>query len=137
MERIETYIKLISAIAATITAQFLGGFDMWLRILVTFIILDFVTGVLKAIYTKKLSSDVSHKGGIRKVGILVIVAVAVCLDILLNTDFLRTFTIGFYICHEGISILENLSELDLPIPEKIKDVLIQLENKANEGDKDV
>ena len=45
---------------------------------------------------------------------------------------LRTAAIFFYISNEGISLLENAAHLGLPVPEKIKKVLEQLHNKAEE-----
>ena len=45
----------------------------------------------------------------------------------------RTAVIFFYISNEGISIIENSIRIGLPIPEKLKNVLEQLQHK--EGDK--
>ena len=41
----------------------------------------------------------------------------------------------FYIANEGISILENGAEV-IPIPKKIKDILLQLRDKAEQDDED-
>ena len=49
---------------------------------------------------------------------------------------LRTAVIFFYISNEGVSLLENASHLGLPIPEKMKEILEQLQdrdNKESEG----
>ena len=43
---------------------------------------------------------------------------------------LRTAVIFFYLSNEGVSLLENASHLGLPIPEKMKDILEQLHNRA-------
>ena len=48
---------------------------------------------------------------------------------------LREITIVFYICNEGISLLENASEF-IPLPQKLKDTLIQLREKEEEKDED-
>ena len=53
---------------------------MSLEILLVMILLDYITGVFKAIFNKKLSSEVGIKGVIKKVGYLVIVGVGVMLD---------------------------------------------------------
>lgn len=132
-----TYIKIICAWLTAFMAQYLGGWDMWLKGLIIFVVLDYVTGILKAIYQKKLSSDISFKGGIKKIGIFIIVAVAACLDNLLHTEIiLRTLAIGYYIGHEGISILENWAAMDLPIPQKLKDILEQLKDNSDKGKKE-
>ena len=43
---------------------------------------------------------------------------------------LRTAIIFFYLSNEGVSLLENAAHLGLPIPEKLKDVLEQLHDRA-------
>ena len=51
---------------------------------------------------------------------------------------LRTAVIFFYISNEGVSLLENAGHLGLPIPVKIKAVLEQLHDRAEQevGDED-
>lgn len=43
---------------------------------------------------------------------------------------MRTAIIFFYISNEGVSLLENAAHLGLPIPEKLKDILEQLHDRA-------
>ena len=43
---------------------------------------------------------------------------------------LRTAIIFFYLSNEGVSLLENAAHLGLPVPEKLKDVLQQLHDRA-------
>ncbi|MBQ1880036.1 MAG: phage holin family protein, partial [Lachnospiraceae bacterium] len=43
---------------------------------------------------------------------------------------LRTAVIFFYLSNEGVSLLENAAHLGLPVPEKLKDVLEQLHDRA-------
>ena len=99
--------------------------------------LDYITGLIKGWNTKKLSSYTAGMGIAKKSLVLVILIVAVLLDRLLNTGawVFRTLVAYFYIANEGISVLENCSELGLPIPQKIKDTLIQLKDnkKENQG----
>ena len=42
--------------------------------------------------------------------------------------------IFFYLSNEGISLLENAAHLGLPVPKKLKDVLEQIHNRAEEDD---
>ena len=44
---------------------------------------------------------------------------------------LREIVITFYVCNEAISLLENAAEF-IPIPEKLKEVLIQLRDKEEQ-----
>ncbi|CUH92986.1 toxin secretion/phage lysis holin [Defluviitalea raffinosedens] len=45
----------------------MGGVDGFLYALITFIIIDYVTGIMGAILQKKLSSDVGFKGIFKKI----------------------------------------------------------------------
>ena len=45
---------------------------------------------------------------------------------------LRTAVIFFYLSNEGVSLLENAAHLGLPIPEKLKAILAQLHDRAEE-----
>ena len=44
---------------------------------------------------------------------------------------LREIVITFYVCNEAISLLENVAEF-IPIPDKLKTVLVQLRDKEDE-----
>lgn len=114
-------------------AYILGGFDTILVTLFTFMIVDYITGVLKAIRLKQLNSQIGAKGIVKKIGYLVIVVIAVKLDSILgNTSYIRNLVIFGFISNEGISILENVSVLEVPVPEKIKSVLKQLRAEHEE-----
>ena len=111
---------------------FLGGYDGLLYALIVFMVVDYITGVMCAINDKKLSSAVGFKGICRKVLILMLVGVANLLDVtIIGTGaVLRTAVIFFYLSNEGVSLLENAGHLGLPIPEKLKEILAQLHDRA-------
>ena len=111
---------------------FLGGCDGLLSHFILFVVIDYITGVMCAVADKKLSSAVGFKGICRKVLIFLLVGIANILDVeVIGTgSVLRTAVIFFYISNEGVSLLENAGHLGLPIPEKIKDVLEQLHDRA-------
>lgn len=130
------YVKAFLGIFNTMIGYWLGRFDEMLITLLIFMICDYLTGVMKAIIKKKVSSEIGFKGIFKKVLILFLVGIAVRLDIILNLDdALRYLVIGFYIANEGISILENAGEMGLPFPKKLKEVLVQLNNEEEEEDK--
>ena len=105
---------------------FLGGWDKALEIMLILIVLDYLTGLLKAIYNKKLNSSVGLKGIIKKIGYLIIVALSVLLDkVVGNTGAIRTLVIYFFVANEGISIIENWGAMGLPLPDKLKETLEQ------------
>ena len=114
---------------------FLGGCDGLLIALVVFVAVDYITGVMCAVSDKKLSSEVGFKGIFKKVVIFALVAIGHIIDtyVIQNGSVIRTAVIFFYLSNEGISILENVSVLGLPVPQKLKDVLEQLqEHKTDE-----
>ena len=119
---------------------FLGGCDGLLIALLLFVITDYITGVMCAIADKKLSSAVGFKGICRKVLIFLLVGVAniLVMQVIGTGSVLRTAVIFFYISNEGVSLLENAGHLGLPIPVKIKAVLEQLHDRAEQevGDED-
>ena len=111
---------------------FLGGCDGLLIALVVFAVTDYITGVMCAIADKKLSSEIGFKGICRKVIIFMLVGIAHVLDVnvIATGSVLRTAVIFFYLSNEGVSLLENAAHLGLPVPEKLKDVLEQLHDRA-------
>ena len=127
-------IQLVFAMIGGWLGYFLGGYDGLLYALIVFMVVDYITGVMCAIMDKKLSSAVGFKGICRKVLILMLVGIANLLDVqVIGTgSVLRTAVIFFYLSNEGVSLLENAAHLGLPIPEKLKAVLAQLHDKANE-----
>ena len=116
---------------------FLGGCDGLLYALIAFVVIDYITGVMCAITDKKLSSAVGFKGICRKVLIFLLVGIANILDVqVIGTgSVLRTAVIFFYISNEGVSLVENAAHLGLPIPEKIKNVLEQIHDRAEKEEK--
>lgn len=128
----KNFINFVTGTLATALVYFLGGWDIALQTLLIVIVLDYITGICKAIYNKKINSSVGLKGIMKKVGYLIIVAVAVILDrIAGNTGAIRTLVIYFFVANEGISILENWGGMGLPLPQKLTDTLEQLKNDNN------
>lgn len=131
-------IQLIFAAVGGWLGYFLGGCDGLLIALVVFVVADYITGVMCAIADKELSSQVGFKGICRKVLIFILVGIANILDVqVIGTgSVLRTAVIFFYLSNEGVSLLENAGHLGLPIPEKLKAVLEQLHDRAENSDKE-
>ena len=123
----KTIFNFFSGTVLTGVMYLLGGWDTALQTLLIVITIDYISGVCKAIYTKKLNSKVGIKGIVKKFSYLLTVALAVELDhILGDTGAIRTLVIYFFVANDGISILENLGGMDIPLPTKLKDVLEQL-----------
>jgi toxin secretion/phage lysis holin len=122
--------KLISSIIAvcgSVINYLWGGWDLALKTLLLFMALDYMLGVICGYQDRKLSSETAFKGIIKKITMLIIVAVAVSLDNVINAQgLIRGLSLFYYIGTEGISILENSGKVGIPIPEKLRDALIQL-----------
>ena len=104
----------------------LGGYDVLLQAILTLIVIDYITGFLKGINKKELNSQIGFIGIIKKVMVLFVIATSVVDRKSVEVDTpLREITIMFFIVNESLSILENAGTF-LPIPEKLKNVLLQL-----------
>ena len=132
MKEFWNMIQIIFTAVGGWLGYFLGGSDGLLIALVAFAVTDYITGVMCAIADKKLSSEIGFKGICRKVIIFMLVGIAHVLDVnvIATGSVLRTAVIFFYLSNEGVSLLENAAHLGLPVPEKLKDVLEQLHDRA-------
>lgn len=119
--------KIISTILASTATTFIylsGGIDVALQCLLIAIVLDYVSGLIKAYITKSLSSSIGFKGILKKVAVLIIVMLAVLVDrVTVDNGGIRTLIIYYFVANEGLSILENLAVAGLPIPKKLRDAL--------------
>lgn len=124
-------LQLALAAVGAWLGWFLGGMDGLIYAMLVFVIADYATGVMCAVSDKHLSSEIGFKGICKKVLIFVLIGVANLIDIYIikSGSMLRTATIFFYLSNEGISLLENAAHLGLPVPQKIKDILKQLNEK--------
>lgn len=131
MDRIFNIFSLITGFVWGILGYCLGGFDILVITLICMTILDYITGVLNAYMSKTLSSDIGFKGIVKKVMICTVVVCAVMIGKLMGGKLpLREVVITFFVANEGLSLLENVSPY-LPIPNKIKDALLQLRGDKN------
>ena len=119
---------------ATSIENFFGGYDGIFITLIAFISLDYITGISSAMVQKNLSSRKGAVGLVKKFGILCIIAVTTLIEKnILQTTALRNAVILYYVSNEGISILENLCKIGIPVPEKLKSTL---ENTKEDESKD-
>ena len=133
----QTVCMCIASIGA-LFAKFIGGWDKLAMLLVTLVIIDYITGVASAWANKELNSHKGRQGIISKICIFLVIGIAVIVDdvliagdiVVLGQGALRTSFILFYVSNELISVVENLTKLGVPMPEKIKEVLEQLKNKT-------
>ena len=100
--------------------------------LMILMLVDIVTGFAKAFKNKDLWSKKSLKGTAKKMLIFCIIILANVVDMILNLNgALVTMTVLYYIAHEGLSIVENCAEMDVLVPEQIKDKLKVISDENN------
>lgn len=132
MEKYFNNISKFLGVVGGIIVYLLGGWDTLIMTLVCLMCLDYTTGILKGIYNKKLSSKTGRQGIIKKIVTLIVVSLAVALE-KLGIPAMREMVIMFFAVNEGISILENASEMGLPIPDQIKNTLLQIRDTKKGG----
>ena len=111
-------IKIILASILSFSTYMLGGFDMAIQVLTTMIVIDYATGLMKAFYNKNLSSYLGWKGILKKISMYLCIIVAVQVERLINQpDTIRNLIAFGFVANEGISIMENVAELGLDVPE--------------------
>lgn len=125
--------SVLGGVAGLVT-YFLGGWDVLIQVLITLIILDYVTGIFAGYVQKELSSRVGYLGIVKKVSILILVVVAVMVDRLMESSICRVTVCSFFIGNEGISIMENCAECGIPIPQKLLAALKQIRGEDQEVD---
>lgn len=126
------FINSVLAAIATGAVYLFGGFDVALNCLLIAIVLDYLTGIIKAYIKKELSSEVGLKGILKKVGVLIVVMLGVLVDrVTGNTGAVRTLVIYYFVANEGLSIIENLGAAGVPIPAKLKKALKALKKESN------
>ena len=135
MEDVVRSIQIAFAVAGGFLGAFLGGLDGMLYALIGFVAVDYVTGVTAALAEKKLSSQVGFKGIAQKLMIFALVGIGHVIDSKLigAGSTVRTAVTMFYLSNEGISITENAARIGLPLPKKLKNVLLQLKSEAPDG----
>jgi toxin secretion/phage lysis holin len=136
MKNTFNFIQTVFAAIGGYIGWFLGGVDGFMYALITFVVIDYITGLMVAVLERKLSSEVGFRGIFKKVMIFTLVGIGNIIDVHLiqNGSAIRTAVIFFYASNEGISIIENSAKIGLPVPQKMKDILKQLNKEENKNE---
>lgn len=131
MEKIFELIRAMWMGTCALFGYLFGDFDGLLGGLITFVIIDYITGVTAAIINKELSSNIGFKGILRKIVLFAVVAIAKILsyNILGVGLLIRDAVIGFYLFNEGISILENVKHMGVKVPDDVMNALSSVKDK--------
>lgn len=134
MDKIFNWTSTVIGIVGGFFAAIFGQWDSILWALLVIMVLDYLTGVIKAVYTKNVSSEVGFKGLLKKITILIIVALSNVLQQITGDNVaIREIVIMFYVANEGISVLENVAVIYPRMPKSIKDILLQIRD-SNSAD---
>ncbi len=139
----ETICTIAGLIGGFVAAIF-GGWDSALVTLVIFMGIDFFTGVVTATMRKSkhtknggLSSKAGWVGLAKKVCTLMLIAIAVRMDILLGTTYIRDAVCISFCLNELLSIVENTSLMGIPYPPAIKKAIDVLQTKVGRMDEEI
>jgi len=129
-------LNIVTTILGGFFGWYLGGLDGFLYALVVFVSVDYLSGLMLAITERKISSHVGFRGIFRKILIFALVGIGNVIDVYVikNGSPVRTACIFFYIGNEGISILENVAKIGLPVPEKLKNILEQINEEDDKNE---
>jgi toxin secretion/phage lysis holin len=128
---LELIFKTLLVAGGTVVSFLFGAWHISLTILFVFMVVDFITGIAKGAYQGKLRSAIGAKGILKKGMVMLVIVMANMLDLLVSNGMpvFRTMAVFFYIGNEGISILENLGQMGLPVPKGISKYIEQLSNE--------
>ena len=137
-----TAMVVVGSVGGAIS-YIIGGWDTAIQTLLVFMLIDYLTGLALGALNKStktesggLSSKVGLKGIFKKAGMLVVVIIANRLDVLSGTEFIKDACIIVLIANEGLSIIENLGVLGVPIPKILIRVIEALKKTDDEAEKE-
>ena len=139
------YFSALTAFSAigSFFATMFGGWDNFIETLIIFMAIDYIMGLLIALVWKKsqksadgtFESNASLKGLLRKGAMLLLVYIAVRLDLVVGDgSYIRTAVILFFIANEGLSIIENLGIMGVPMPDVITNAFAAIKKKSDPQD---
>ena len=106
-----------------------------LYVLLIFIMFDIITGTLKAFNTNTVYSKINKQGITSHITIFLFCIFFTWVFYIFNVNEYSEILLLFYIVSYGLSIIENLSLMGLPIPEWLKEKFKVLQDETNRGDK--
>lgn len=133
----------VTGAVGSFIASLFGGFDAAMVTLLIFMAVDYISGMIVAGVFKKsqktkngaLESGAGWKGLCRKGMTLVIVLIAVRLDMVIKTNYIRDMVCIAFIANETISIIENAGLMGVPVPAVITKAIEVLKEKSEKEGK--
>lgn len=133
MEKLFNTASILVGVIGGAVVKLFGGFDTMMNVLLAMMVLDYASGVIKAISQRRLSSEIGFKGLLKKATALLVVAAANVIGQAFGDHApIREIVITFYAANEGISLLENAASVSNKVPQRLKDILLQLRGDDDE-----
>lgn len=126
-------MKILIGFGISSVSFLFGAWHITLAILAALAVLDIFTGIVKGFMLKEVRSRKLSNGLFRKAGFVALIILANMIDLWIGVPFFRNLVVGLLIANEAISILENLTQMGVPIPKK----LIQFLQIVKEDDGDI
>lgn len=138
MDRIALILDAIGASIGAVVGYLVGDISPLLIALIAIMVLDYITGVMYAFKNARINSSIGFIGLLKKVLILLIVLLASIIDVYVigGGNVCKSATTLFYISNESISVLENVGNLGVKLPSKLRFILEQIEKKSEESEVD-
>ena len=135
--------EILAAVGGAI-ASFFVNMPPLVYILIGVMSIDFITGLICGVMGKSkktengyLASHEAFKGLMKKMLIILVVVLAACLDYAVSMSAGITFeavmgaTCLWFIASEGLSILENVASMGVPVPKLLLNLLEIMRSKGN------
>ena len=115
-----------------------GGWSELLTALLMIQALDIITGFLVGVKDKGVSSKEMRAGLIRKMGVWILVIFAHTVDtVLLDGQLVaQTGVLFAFIANEGLSLVENLGNIGVIVPESVTKYLAQVKSRGESDNTD-
>ena len=124
-------LGIISALM-NLSMYLFGNVDYLLKAFFSVIVIDFLTGILRAIKRREFSFSVVILGFIKKLGYMAVVITSVIMGSILNMgNTIRDMVIYTFVFNEIISILGHCKELGIIMPSILQKSLDAIEEKLN------
>lgn len=105
--------------------------EWWILILpISLMVIDVITGLLKAFLTKTFQSSVLRAGGCKKAGEVAVLGVGELFTCaLVLPDYVMILVSAYIVFMEFMSIMENVDKLGVPIPAFVRDVVNNVDDQ--------
>lgn len=129
---LQEFIKSLNEVLS----WFLGNRDEPMCTLIIFMAADLLTGIMSSVVNHQFDDNTLLKGIAKKICILILIGIAHTMDLYLlsRAELLRNPVLFFFISSEGISVCKNASKLEVPIPDRLKKILLQIAQKEKKDE---